>query len=271
MKKQKTRGRKDHYLPQGYLRGFTHPDREKLNKPLWHFGVHNRKWKECSAAEIGFEQGFYDPIAVGSELEIADEAFAELERKFPLVRRQILADRDSWQAHKDFLLHFMQMIRARSPLFFQQKKKEKEGQTAMEVISVDEVNRSVQYRPTSLSPAFIKNTTLMEMRAEILKGPDRLHEFDWCLRWTDDPDNPCITSDAPFVMEGTAPSLVEAWTAMDTWLYFPICWQLMMVGTHYRVERYTDRIDTRELSDVRTKYRQHADKYLVSPVKFNDF
>lgn len=132
--------------------------------------MHHRKWKECSAAEIGFEQGFYDPIAVGSELEIAVEAFAELERKFPLVRRQILADRDSWQAHKDFLLHFMQMIRARSPLFFQQKKKEKEGQTAMEVISVDEVNRSVQYRPNSLSPAFIKNTTLMEMRAEILKG-----------------------------------------------------------------------------------------------------
>jgi hypothetical protein len=29
------RGRKDDYLPQGYLRGFIAPEREPLSRPLW--------------------------------------------------------------------------------------------------------------------------------------------------------------------------------------------------------------------------------------------
>jgi Protein of unknown function (DUF4238) len=257
--KSKNRGRKDHYLPQGYLRGFTHPCPDNPQKPLWHFDVHHKKWRQYSEAEIGFHKGFYDPIASGTELEIADETFAELERKFPLVRKEILTNFDAWLDHRDFLLHFMQMMRARSPLFFQEKKEEQEGQQIMEVVSV------------GLKPAFIKNRTLMEMRDEILKGPAELHEFSWGLRWTDDPDSPCVTSDTPFVMEGMMSDRVEAWKHNDTWLYFPICWQAVLFGTRYRIDMPTDRFSQQDLVTLRTKYRQNAAHYLVAPVRLEEF
>jgi hypothetical protein len=58
--KQKTKNRRDHYLPQGYLRSFIDPARAHLPKPLWCFHLGTNKWKERSAKQIGYIDGFYD-------------------------------------------------------------------------------------------------------------------------------------------------------------------------------------------------------------------
>ena len=53
VRKKGNRGRKDHYVPQDYLRGFIDPAREDLDKPLWIFDLktkrlggekHDRSW-----------------------------------------------------------------------------------------------------------------------------------------------------------------------------------------------------------------------------------
>src|SRR5579862_3221457 len=113
-KRHSIRGRKDHYLPQGYLRGFIHPARRNLQNPLWHYDLHHKRWKQYSPAAIGYQVGFYDPIAPGTELEIADETFAELETKYPpLINELVASNFERWRYHFKFFLHFMQMIRAR--------------------------------------------------------------------------------------------------------------------------------------------------------------
>src|ERR1700733_12489177 len=68
-KKHRTMGRKDHYLPQGYLRGFISPSRAELQKPLWYFDAHRKHWSELSPAEIGFERGFYDSRGLETNVE----------------------------------------------------------------------------------------------------------------------------------------------------------------------------------------------------------
>ncbi len=54
------RGRRDHFSPQGYLRGFIHPERPKAQGPLWVFDVNRQEWAERSPAAFGWEKGFYD-------------------------------------------------------------------------------------------------------------------------------------------------------------------------------------------------------------------
>jgi hypothetical protein len=38
-RKAKHRGRKDHYVPQGYLRGFIDPARSECDHPLWYLDL----------------------------------------------------------------------------------------------------------------------------------------------------------------------------------------------------------------------------------------
>ena len=117
--KVKTRNRRDHYLPQGYLRGFIDPARATLPKPLWCFDLHTKKWRERSPKEIGYIDGFYDFAQENLDAEHPDITFKKLENDFPKIQAQILRDGFfSWTVHRDFLLSYMQMIRARSPLFF---------------------------------------------------------------------------------------------------------------------------------------------------------
>jgi hypothetical protein len=114
--------RRDHYLPQGYLRGFIDPAREDRDRPLWYFDIPSRKWSQKSPKQIGFEEGFYDIGTDNPVLEHPDVTFGQFERQFPLIREQIKADGwESWVDHKSFLLSYIQMMRARSPLFFAQQ------------------------------------------------------------------------------------------------------------------------------------------------------
>ena len=267
------RGRKDHYLPRGYLKGFIHPNRQSLQKPLWHYDVESKQWAECSPAEVGFEVGFYDPLSPSTELEIADETFAKLEREYPPLIKELAANQfANWRHHFSFLLHFMQMMRARSPLFFQHNKADLESRNPHVIEEIDPTdNRKMRVKPVSLPPAFIKNRSLMQMREEILKGPDWLKDFDWALRWTDNPDDPCITSEQPFAMAGTARTMVEAFEHEATWLHFPLCWQAALFGSRTPItDPPTDRFVPDTLHDLRNTYFTHAENYVISPLLLDD-
>ncbi|HEY0796261.1 MAG TPA: DUF4238 domain-containing protein, partial [Acidisarcina sp.] len=118
-------GRDDHYLPRGYLRGFIDPIRAKFQKPLWCYYVKTGNWRECSVTQIGYIEGMYDLPSEGQHLESADAIFMRLENDFPRIRDRVVANRfESWESDLDFFLHYMQMVRARSPLFFSQQERE---------------------------------------------------------------------------------------------------------------------------------------------------
>jgi hypothetical protein len=273
------RGRKDHYLPQGYLRGFIHPSRRNTDKLLWHYDVQYKKWKQRSAAAVGYEVGFYDPIGTNAQLEIADETFVELENKYSLMIDELAANNfDKWRYHFNFFLHFMQMMRARSPLFFKHNKAYLQSKRVLSIKETAPIDQSEsKAKPASLPDAFIKNYSLMQMREEILKGPDQLKDFDWALRWTEDPDNPLITSEQPFTMaaplrpDGTAMTMFEAFEYEETWLHFPLCWQATLFGSRKRItDPPTERIAPEALINFRKTYFEKAENYVVSPVRLDD-
>src|SRR5258708_8562425 len=94
-------------------------------QPLWRSDVPSRVWSERSPREIGYRHGFYDYATIEAGLETADNAFAELERTYPVVRRELISSNfKNWKDHRDFLLRYAQMMRARSLLFFDQKHSE---------------------------------------------------------------------------------------------------------------------------------------------------
>jgi|SRR6266480_2074619 len=50
----KKRNRRDHYVPQSYLRGFIDPLRLNSHQPPWHFDVHQNVWSERGTREIRY-------------------------------------------------------------------------------------------------------------------------------------------------------------------------------------------------------------------------
>jgi hypothetical protein len=274
---KRIRGRKDHYLPQGYLRGFIDPSQTMEDKPLWWFQVPHNKWKRCSTAEVGFIRGFYDYSKhVDSSVQTADEAFAELERNYTLVLKELLANQFSnWLSHRNFLLRYMQMIRVRSPLFFEQKLSAAKNTPAWVIEEISEDRKSVKVRSTELKEPFIKNRTLTEMREELKKGVDYLDNFDWAIRYCETSGDFFFTSDSPFVATGpvTGQDQVirpDALQHADTLLYFPLCWQACILGSPHHFDIKTDRATPQLIQIVQQMYRANAKSYLISPVKLDD-
>ena len=189
-KHQKETNRSDHYLPQGYLRGFIDPARRREQKPLWCYDLHSKRWRERSSKEIGCIGGFYDFGIENTTVEHSDQTFKQFENKFPRIRARIVQEGFStWIQHKDFLLSYMQMIRARSPLFFDQWRAQAETMSVATITKVlhDPVKgHGVQHdglRP--MTSAEIQNYTIGQMRDDIKKGVDWLGNFHWALRYTE--------------------------------------------------------------------------------------
>lgn len=271
--KAKTENRRDHYLPQGYLRGFVDPERAKLSRPLWCFHLHTKKWRERSPKEIGYIDGFYDYGIDNTVAEHPDITFKRLENDFPRIRNRILDDGlASWINHKEFLLAYMQMIRARSPLFFDQWREQAKTirlSTVTEVlpnghgVKVD----SLEGRP--MTNGEIQNWTISKMREEIKKGPDWLKDFHWALRYTESPEDPVITAEQPVVSIGTSRDAATAITDPETLIYFPICWQAFLFGSVRRFDVETDKFHPETLERVRRAYIENGRNFLVSPQKLN--
>jgi hypothetical protein len=269
------KGRRDHYLPQSYLRGFIDPARQKEEQPLWHLDVRHQNWRMRSTKQVGYITGMYDYEGHHPELELvetADDAFLELENEFEAVRSWLI-DRGfrNWHKKLNFLLRYMQMLRVRSPLYFDQVKAQSQSLRTMVVQEVHPDNRTLTVSdPVPLASPQIKNLTITNMREEMHNGPDWTWTFNWALRYTDSIANPFVANEQPFIAEGPTGNMVELVKHPDTLLVFPICWQACVFGSLQRFDKGTDLNGPEAMRIMRKKYRSYAGQFLVSPTKLDD-
>jgi hypothetical protein len=167
----------------------------------------------------------------------------------------------------------MQMIRARSPLFFEQK--ETEGK-AIQTWTVQEAHpdgKTLTLTSMESAPppaAFIKNRTITQMREEIQKGASWLWDFNWALRYCESVAEPFVTSETPLVVEGPVTDIAEAIRHPETLFYFPLCWQACLFGSLKRFDLGTSKLGREDMKTFRTKYRGFAKIFLLSPTKLDD-
>ena len=179
----------------------------------------------------------------------------------------------NWTKYLPFLLRYMDMLRARSPLFFRQKETEWKAVqtwTIEKVIDAKTIKlESMEPRPPS--DTFIKNKTVFQMREEIQKSGVWLSDLNWVLRYTDSVDEPFVISESPFLAE-ISPGVSEANALKhpETLLYFPVCWQVCLFGSSVRFDRGTDKLETHDMTVARRKYRVFAREFLISPTKLDD-
>ncbi len=282
---KKKRNRKDHIIPVGYLSGFAHSIRKSLPKPLWVFETLAGQWVERSAREIAYRKGFYDYASKEIPEQTADQAFAKLESRFPVVREAILRDGFArWPQHKDFLLHFGQMLRVRSMLYRVQNTTEFDSAqmfTRTELVHREPdperpgmFRESWKYEPFSPRDEqersrLARNKAITDMREELKKGTGWFEEFDWMLQYTEDAGDPVITSDQPVVVDGGASTLEKAVFGRhpDTLIFVPLCWQMCLIGSPRRFIHETARFHPADLSRLRSIYRKTAHEFLVSTTK----
>jgi uncharacterized protein DUF4238 len=266
--------RRDHYLPQGYLRGFVDPSRMNHQRPLWHLDVPNNVWSERSPREVGYRPGFYDYASTDAGLETADSTFFELESNYPRIRAQLISSNfEKWGDHRDFLLRYIQMMRARSLLFFDQKHEEGKFLQTFIVEEVLPDGKSVRVRslvPAPPSDDFIRNRAISEMRAEIKKGAAWLNDFNWALRLCESAADPFIISEIPVMAYGHSAKQEEALQHPETLLFFPLCWQACLIGSRQFFEIETGKFGDQDMQRVRRMYRESAKLFLLSPRRFDD-
>src|ERR1022692_1535791 len=191
------RNRLDHILPRGYLEGFTIPAKENR---LYAFNIEQRTWFETSPGNVSAEHGFYDYSKGATPDATADEAFADFETLFPVLRRELVAATFfEWTKHRDFLVRYSQMLRARSKLFREEMLDEANHATFLKIEEVLETRSSpdkpgeteVKVRYSDFDPqndphrdALFKNLSITKMREEIKKGAGEFAGWHWCLRFT---------------------------------------------------------------------------------------
>src|SRR5690242_19784723 len=223
MAEDRQRNRKDHHLPRGFLRGFIDPMNNNLAKPLWYFDLETRAWSMESPGSVGWKRGLYDYAPGTGELTHPDETFERFEREFSLMRERMLQRNfKGWvKQQKPFLLEYLQMMRARSPLFLEQQTAQRQNDR---VVTVTEVVSDTQVKVDTLEPyapppEFVRNRTISSMREEIQKGADWALEFHWCLRYTRSVAESFVTADQPIVMNGVHPNAREGIQRHDTLLF----------------------------------------------------
>jgi hypothetical protein len=278
---ENARNRRDHYLPQGYLKGFIDPARKNMARPFWMFDLETKIWSMESPGSVGWERGFYDYADGTSELEHSDLTFKRFEDEFPNVRDHLLQRNfKGWaKQQKPFLLEYMQMMRARSPLYISQKT-EQHGN--MRMVKITEVISPTEVKVDTLEPypppaEFVRNRTITAMREEIQKGADWMGNFNWCLRYTRNVAEPFVTGTQPITVEGrypdsnNAPVLDDALKDRNTVIWFPLCWQACLVGALDRFDEGTAEADPSLVHHVRELFFRPTTGYVISPSKIESF
>jgi hypothetical protein len=271
------RNRKDHWLPQGYLRGFIGPSRASRFRPLWCYFVHKQRWEERSPSEIAYGKGFYD-YAEGTDYSAAthpDCAFAALEREFPTRREEMAAARfENWEQHRGFLLDFIQMVRARSPLAMRQQEAEARKLRGATITKVHPDGRRLEVGSLELRPLpdrAVRNITISKMLEEVKAGASWMNPLDWCLRYTGSEDSPFCATDQALFLIGTVrdPRMtIEFLTHPDTVLVFPLSWQACLFGSTRKFAKAYDSAYPAQLANVRGDQKRHANRFVVSPVAY---
>lgn len=273
---QKDRNRKDHLLPQGYLEGFTGPDRF-----LEVFDIAEKKWFRSKPDRVAAIRGYFDYSPGAQPDETADQAFQEYEDKFPNLRRELIASNfKDWKSHLDFLLRYMQMLRVRTQLFRKDTVQQLErqpprrfghaeavphphlpGQQAIR-ISLEDFDRTGGDRDVVFN-----DLSISQMRAELKRGIQYLGDFNWVLRYTTDPANPLITADEAIRFEGPAPSREQAIFHPDSWFLFPLCWQACLIGNRGRLYPTRQEFAPENIREQQRKFLGSLCRFAYSPVR----
>ena len=246
------RTRKDHYVPQGYLRGFVHPDREKHERPLWVFDIKRGEWSEKSTSQVGWERGYYDYSPGTNPDATADDAFTRLENALPIVRDRIRAEGfESWIRHRGVLVSFVGMVAARSPLC--------RAQAESQVLS------SLAGAPNE--QVLAKNYSITVMRTEIERRSKDWQAYHWSLGYTKNPEHPFVASDQAVGMHGRGADLNEAYERNDFWLWCPLSWDMCLIGSSQRlIAEATAELQPEHIAEVQVLTRRQANAFLASPV-----
>ncbi|MGB8479470.1 MAG: DUF4238 domain-containing protein [Acidobacteriaceae bacterium] len=270
----KRANRRDHYLPQGYLRGFIDPGRKDRHRPLWYLDIRTGEWSEKSPRQVGYEDGFYDYAGGASELVHPDITFARLEREFPVVRDRLIdAKFDGWTSQLGFFLSYMQMMRARSPLFLAQKAEENKAIRGWTVKAIGPAPNQVTLESMESAPmsdVWVRNRTIVQMREEVEKDPSWMRAFHWCLRYTESPCDPVVTVEQPLVSAGPRNNPVNGLHDSDTLIYFPLCWQACLIGNVHKFNVETEKFAPVFLQSVRRLYRNNTAEFIISPQRLAD-
>lgn len=259
------------------MRGFIGPSRASRFRPLYCFFTDTQRWKDKSPSEIAYGEGFYD-YADGTDSSTAthpDSAFARLEREFPLRREEMAADTFAgWETHRDFLLDFMQMMRARSPLAMQEQEAEARRVRAATITGANPDERRLTVDSLELRPLpehAVRNFTISRVLQEVQAGASWMNQLDWCLRYTDNENDPYCTTDQALFLIGTVkdPQItMEFLHHPDTVLIFPLCWQACLFGSTRKFDKSYDRADPRQLQSLRRDQKRYANRFVVSPAAF---
>ena len=276
----RNRNRLDHVLPQGYLEGFISPSAQGQ---LCVFDRQEKRWFASGTAGVGAIKGFYDYTEGSEPDQTADQAFAELEAKFPAVRRALVAsDFSDWTKQFEFLLAFAQMLRARSSLFREQSLAQGRQLTVLRIEEIVPPEPSktepgkfvtpIKYAPyvpadATAHEALLRNKAITDMRTEIAKRAAWMFEMHWSLRLTQNPGDPFVTGDTPVVMEGRTTAQEEALRDRETLIFFPICWQACLVGSPAKFDRETDILSPSDLKKLRNLYSKSAVRFIFSPTQ----
>lgn len=248
--------RKDHITPQGYLRGFIHPEQLGVPRPLWVFHVQTGRWYRRNPSEVGFERGYYDYAASPRPDASADDAFMRIENEFPRVREQIRRDGyANWPKHRELLVAFAGMMAARSVMF--------RGQAEAEVLG--------SLRGHADGESLAKNYAITRMRSEIEARRQTWQAWDWALGYTVSPADPIVTSDQAVGMWGNAPDQATAHTINDFWIWCPLSWDMCLIGSSQPLAGGRTRpLEPNHLSEIRRRTRSQASRFVVSPVRLEN-
>ncbi len=278
----KLTGRKDHWLPQCYMQGFIGPSRKAEPRPLFCFEKETHEWRPVSTREIGQGEGFYD-YAEGTDYDAVthpDSVFGHLERQWRSKRE--LMERDnfaSWEKHKDFLIQFMHMLRARSPMAMEQLCTVAGSYRVVQIADIfpHPIDPSLtQIEVDTMTPypmpaPAVRNTVIGQMLADIQSGFLWAKNMDWCLRYTNDENNPYTVTDQAVTVQGTleAPAVTrEVLAHPDTIVIFPLCWQACLFGSPLKFDvRYSQAHPQQPLS-IRKEQKQRCNRFLISPIMF---
>lgn len=201
-----SKNRRDHIVPQVYLRGFIHPQRDQKQGPLEVFHLASNTWGlPQTPDDLCIEVGFYD-YSVDRAETTADDAFRELEEGFFAVRERLRRDRfTDWTRERRFLIKFGVMLAVRSKRFREGLIASVSRQPAFRVVERDGTKLRVE--PFELgtepdAPSLLKNRSITDMRSAIEEGAAEWNGWTWGLRLAPSVDCPFVTSDHPPVMSG---------------------------------------------------------------------
>jgi hypothetical protein len=243
--------RNDHIVPEGYLRGFVHPQGSG-QRGLWVLNLATLRWSEKTAGQFAYERGFYDYSPDAQPVETADEAFATLERTFPEARKCIRANRAAWPAYRVTLVSFAVMLSARSHLFRHQ--------------STSTILPSLADR--SDADQLAKNFSITTMRSEMKRRAEEWLGYDWVLGYTEDPNTPVIASDQSVVMTGAHRDQLGAYASRDFWLSFPVSWDMLLIGSSIPLDApETRQLSAQELAEFHSVIYEQARRFIVSPIQ----